>query len=140
MPEEPTTPNLVELSGRVLDVMSQRDFDTVASCYAPDAVFRGPEIGAFEGADAIRGFLEDWLTPYEWFQAEREEIIDLGNGVTFAVTMLKGRLVGSNGELQLRFPSVTTWSKGLIERQTNYSYMDVDEARAAAERLAKERG
>jgi hypothetical protein len=37
----------------------------------------------------------------------------------------------------VRFPSVTTWTEGLIERQTDY--MDIAEARAAAERLAQER-
>ena len=137
MSEESTTPDLVELSRRALDATNRRDFDAVASFYAPDAVYRGTEIGTFEGAGAIRGLLEDFLGSYEEFQAERQEIIDLGNGVTFAVTIFKGRLVGSNGELQLRFPSVTTWTEGLIERQTDY--MDIAEARAAAERLAEER-
>jgi hypothetical protein len=33
---------------------------------------------------------------------------------------------------------VVTWIDGLIERTTNY--FDIDEARAAAERLAEERG
>jgi hypothetical protein len=81
---------------------------------------------------------EDFVTSYEEFQAEREEIVDIGNGVTFTVTIFKGRLVGSSGQLQLRFPSVTVWTDGLIERQTDY--MDIAEARAAAERLAEERG
>jgi ketosteroid isomerase-like protein len=139
MSEEATTPDLVELSRRALDAANRRDFDAVASFYAPDAVYRGPEIGTFEGVGAIRGFFEDFLGSYEEFQAEREEIIDLGNGVTFAVTSIKGRLVGSNGKLQLRFPSVTTWTEGLIERHAEYSYMDIAEARAAAEHLAEER-
>jgi ketosteroid isomerase-like protein len=138
MAEESTTPDLMELSRRALDATNRRDFDAVASFYAPDAVYRGTEIGTFEGAGAIRGLLEDFLGSYEEFQAERDEIIDLGNGVTFAVTIFKGRLVGSNGELQLRFSSVTTWTEGLIERQMDY--MDIDEARAAAERLAESRG
>jgi len=33
---------------------------------------------------------------------------------------------------------VTTWAHGLIERATYYA--DIDEARAAAERLGQERG
>ena len=140
MSEESTTPDLVELSRRVLDATNRRDFDAVASFYAPDAVYRATEIGTFEGAGAISGLLEEFVGAYEEFQAEREEIIDLGNGVTFAVTILAGRLLGSNGKLELRFPSVTTWTEGLIERQTNYNYRDIDEARAAAERLAEERG
>jgi ketosteroid isomerase-like protein len=139
MSVESATPDLVELSRRAIEATNRRDFDAVASFYAPDAVFCGTEIGTFEGAGAIRGFLEEFASAYEEFQAEREEIIDVGNGVTFGVTILAGRLVGSNGKLELRFPSVTTWTEGLIERQTNYNYMDIDEARAAAERLAEER-
>jgi hypothetical protein len=32
------------------------------------------------------------------------------------------------------------WVDGLIVRVTNYDYADIDKARAAAERLAEERG
>jgi len=100
----------------------------------------GLKWGTFEGRSAIRGLFEDFLSAYEDFQAEREEIIDLGNGVTFAMTVVKGRLTGSSGELKLRFPTVTIWTDGIIERQTDYNSTDIDEARAAAERLAEERG
>ena len=50
----------------------------------------------------------------------------------------RGRLPGSTGWVQTRIADVVTWAGGLIERQT--AYTDVDEARAAAERLAQERG
>jgi hypothetical protein len=33
-----------------------------------------------------------------------------------------------------------TWRDGLIERITDYPESDIDQARAAAERLAEERG
>src|SRR5450631_246377 len=136
MSQESTTPDLVEPSRRALDATNRRDFDAAASLYAADAVCRGPEIGTFEGRSAIRGLLEDFLSAYEDFQAEPEEIIDLGNGVTFAMTVFKARLTGSSGGLKLRFPSVTIWTDGIIERQTHYHYTNIDEARAAAERLA----
>jgi ketosteroid isomerase-like protein len=138
MPEEATTPDLVELVRRVREAVNRRDFDAVEGFYAPDAIYRGTEIGMFEGAAAIRGLLEDFVSSYQEFHAEAEEISDIGNGVTFGVTIFKGRLVGGSGQLQLRFPSVIVWTHGLIERQTDY--MDIDAARAAAERLAEERG
>ena len=140
MSEESTTRDLVELSRRALDATNRRDFDAVASFYAPDAVYRGMDIGTFKGAGAIRGLFEEFVGAYEEFQAESEEIIDLGSGVTFTVTVFKGRLTGGSGELKLRFPSVTIWTDGIIERQTGYNYDELDEARAAAERLAEERG
>jgi ketosteroid isomerase-like protein len=137
MSEESTTPPPGELFRRALDATNCRDFDAVASLYAPDAVYRGTEIGAFEGAAAIRGFFEDYVGCFEAFEVVQEEILDLGNGVVFAVVVQKGRPVGSSGEVRLRYASVTVWTEGLIEWITDY--MDIDEARAAAERLAEDR-
>jgi hypothetical protein len=62
---------------------------------------------------------------------EAEEIVDLGNGVSFAVLLQKGRLVGSSGEVQLRYASAGVWANGLMRTLTNYR--DIDQARAAAE-------
>jgi hypothetical protein len=70
--------------------------------------------------------------------AEAEEILDLGNGVTFAVLTLRGHLVGS-GDVGLRYAAVTAWVEGAVARDTNYTDID-DETRAAAERLAQSRG
>jgi ketosteroid isomerase-like protein len=90
-----------------------------------------------EGVAAIRGFWQDWLVSYEEFGFEPEEMLDLGNGVTFGVVVLKGRPVGGSGYVQMRFASVFEWVDGLIVRATFYT--DIDAARAAAERLAEER-
>src|SRR5205814_59616 len=137
-----------------------------------------------------RGFWEDWFASYGELGIEQEEILDLGNGVVFAVLIQKARLVGGSGEVRLRYAAVGVWADGLVVplggctglvdigvvrdphdqavliqkarlvggsgevrlryaavgvwadglvvRVTNYT--DVDEARAAAERLAEERG
>ena len=61
----------------------------------------------------------------------REEAVTLG------VLDQRGRLVGSSGEIELRYAAVTEWEDGKIARITNYT--DIDEARATAERLARER-
>jgi hypothetical protein len=39
--------------------------------------------------------VEDWLGSYDDYAVEPEEILDLGNGVTFAVTHQERRPVGS---------------------------------------------
>ena len=137
MAEESTTPDLVALTRRAIEAANRRDFDEVESFYAPDAVFRGSEAGTFEGAVAIRGLFEDVLRPYEDFHVEVEEIIDL-NGVVFAVIVVTGRPVGSSGEVRFRFASVAIWTNGVIEKETRH--MSIDAGRAAAERLAQERG
>jgi hypothetical protein len=71
------------------------------------------------------------------YSLDEETILDLGNGVTFAVLLQKGRPVGSTGVVELRYIQVTTWVDGLIVCITPYT--DIDQARAAAERLAEER-
>jgi ketosteroid isomerase-like protein len=138
MPAESTTPDPVELTRRFLEAASRRDFDAMLSFFAPNAVWDTlGGLGTFEGHSAIRGFWEDWYSTYEEFEIGPEEILDLGNGVTFVVLVQKGRPVSSNGEVRHRNAGVTTWMDGMIVRVTFYS--DIDQARAAAERLAEER-
>jgi hypothetical protein len=95
-------------------------------------------MGEFKGLAAIRGFLEDWFGFYEEMRWEAEEIRDLGNGVTLAVVVQTARPVGSTGEVQVRSAGVSIWTDGLTERVMNYA--DIDDGRAAAERLAESRG
>jgi ketosteroid isomerase-like protein len=140
MTEESTTPDLAELTRKAVAAGSRRDLGTLMSFYAPDAVWdlSPMGIGTFEGRAAIRRFLEDWFSSYEDFEIELQEMVDLGNGVVFVVNLLKGRLVGSSGDTQMRQAWVQAWVDAKIVRQM--SYPDIDEARAAAERLAQERG
>src|SRR5436190_24373006 len=113
MPEESTTPDLVERARLVIDAMDGRDLDAVMSFYAPHAVVEAV-VGRFEGLAAIRGFLDEWLGSYEEFEAEAEEVVALGNGVTFGVFRQKGRLVGSSGQVQLRFALAAEWADGVM--------------------------
>jgi ketosteroid isomerase-like protein len=139
MPEEFTTPDLVERQKQLTEAANRRDLDAMMAFYAPDGVYDMSPIGmgVFEGQAAARGFIEDWWRSYEEQEFEAEETLDLGNGVGFRVLIQKGRPVGSSGEVQLRYAAVGVWEDGKIVRMTNYG--DIDEARAAAERLAQER-
>ncbi len=138
--EESTTPDLVELLRRAFEAANRRDLDAVASSFAEDATFDGRVVGDhFEGRAAIRSFLEDWFGTYEELEIGLEEVRDLGNGIVFAVVAQNGRPAGSAGYLRQREGWVFVWVGGLIARLTT-SYGDIDEARAAAERLAEERG
>jgi ketosteroid isomerase-like protein len=139
MSEESTTPDLVELTRRAFEGFRNGDLDAAMSFYAPNAVWEAMGMGtSFEGVAAIRGLYEDWVAAYQHFEIEPEDIVNLGNGVVFAVNRQKGRPVGSTGDVGLRQGTVSIWVEGLIVRIVNYS--DIDEARAAAERLAEERG
>jgi ketosteroid isomerase-like protein len=139
MPDEPTTPDLGELMRRGVDALNRRDLSEFLSGWAPDAVWdTGGMMGTFEGVAAIRGFLKDWFASYQELRVGLDEVLDLGNGVVFAVLIQKARLVGSSGDVRHRVALVGVWVDGLIESATNYT--DIDEARTAAERLAQERG
>ena len=139
MPDESTTPDLVELARRFFEAMNKREFQSIPSFYAPDAVLESIGMGAsFEGVAAIRGYFEDFWSAYEEFEVEPEEVLDLGNGVLLSVARQQGRVVGSSARVQMRFAAVAMWVDGAVVRHTLYT--DIDEARAAAERLAEERG
>lgn len=62
----------------------------------------------------------------------------MGNGVVFAVARQTGRAPDGAGRIQQRPAFVSELVEGLIVRVAVYD--DIDEARAAAERLAEERG
>jgi hypothetical protein len=103
-----------------------------------DAAFEGRALGdIFEGQAAIRSFIEYWFGMYEELEYGLEEVRDLGKGVVFAVVGQNGRPVGSAGHVRQREGWVYVWVGGLIARLAIY---DIDEARAAAESLAQERG
>ena len=131
-------PDLVELVRRANEAANRRDFDVLMSFFAPHALWESPPLGTrFEGRAAIRGFAEDWMGAYEEWHAAPEELFDLGSGVVFAVVRQSGRPVGTVGHIQVREGWVFVWVDGLIVHVM--AYTDINEARAAAERLAEER-
>ena len=135
MSEESATPDLVELVRKQFEALNRRDLDGVMSRVAEDGVLDG-RVNRVEGRAAIRGFLDEWFGAYEELDYELEEVSDLGGGVVFAVAIQDGRLVGSDGRVRQREGWVYLWVGDLIARLTT---SEVDEARAAAERLADER-
>jgi ketosteroid isomerase-like protein len=138
MAEKSTTHDLVELNRRFIDAANAGDIDAALNLFAPDIVWEAGTVGTFEGRPAVRGFFQDWLDAYDEFEFVAEEIRDLGNGVTFSVFIQRGRPRGTTGWVRVRYGAVATWLDGLLRRYT--SYIDIDEGRAAAERLAEERG
>jgi ketosteroid isomerase-like protein len=142
MTEESTTPDLVELVRRAVEVMSGRDLDAVMRLWAPDGVFDLSRTAgvAPRGRTAIRSFLEEWIGSYEEWEIAPEELLDLGNGVVFSVHHQTGRPRGVTGRVEQRDGYVYLWVEDLMVQLTAYPYSDIDEARAAAKRLAKERG
>jgi ketosteroid isomerase-like protein len=140
MSEETTTPDLEDAVRRAVEAFDRGDWGAGLAPYTPDAVWDNSPIGGevFEGREAIRGFFEDWRGSYEDYEQVVEEVRDLGNGVTFAVIFHRARPRDSSGVVTFRYGAVGIWRDGLAERFTIYT--DIDQARAAAERIAEERG
>jgi len=141
MPEESTTPDLVELMGRAFEATSCRDFDGLMSFFAEDATWSPTPLGIrLEGRAAIRDNLEAWLAPYEEYKIEPERIMEHANGVVWVIAVQEGRPAGAAASARVRevWSYVALWEDGIVVQLE--AYRDADEARAAAERLAEERG
>ncbi len=138
MSEESTTPDLVELMRGLSDAPSVEE---TIGYYAPDAVYDMSKLGmgVFVGRTAIRTFLDDWETRYEDLQDEVREIVDLGGGVVLLDAQMSAHVVGSpaHARVNARYGYVFVWVDGKVTRATPYP--DIEEARAAAERLVEER-
>ena len=139
MPEESTTPDLAERVRRTLALFrGELDLDTFLGGYATDAVWDMTRQGlTLQGRTEIGAFAEEWLAGFEDLEVTVAEAREFGNGVEFAVFHQRGRPVGTSGFVQQRDCWVSVYEDGLIKRAT--VYQDIDEARAAAERLAQER-
>jgi ketosteroid isomerase-like protein len=145
MTEESTTPDLEEAIGRSFEALNRRDFDAALSLYAPDMVLELPPLGSavleegpLIGHEAMRKFWEDLTESFQDFEFEGADFHDLGSGVTFGVLVQRGRPHGSDGFVESRLGIVAIWRGGRVARAR--MYQEVDQARAAAERLAQERG
>ena len=91
----------------------------------------------YEGPEAIRAFCESWIEVYEDFVLTAEDLIDIGEGLVLTVNRHSGRLPDSSATIILDNAWVFVCDHNLISSWTAYN--EVDEARAAAERLAEER-
>ena len=139
MPEEPTTPDLAELARQQIEAVNRRDADALVSFARADVVYdTSPSgMGTYEGHAAVRAFIQGYWELFEELSFELEELLDLGNGVTFSVNRQHARPVGSTAYVQTREAHVTEWVDGTIARVTVYN--DIDDGRASAERLAASR-
>jgi ketosteroid isomerase-like protein len=140
MAEESTRPDLAEVARLQLEAVNRRDFDALLPYAAPNVVYdTSPSgFGTYQGIPAIREFIESYWETFDELSFELVEFVDFGNDVTLAVNIQHALPSGSNARLEAREAHVTEWRDGLVVRIT--VHMDIDEARAAAERLAQERG
>jgi hypothetical protein len=139
MPGESTTSDPLELRHRAYACLNSRDLDAFVGLLARSCVFDLSrfDLGTYTGPEAIRRFYEEWIGPLYEFGVVVMNIQNLGNAVIYAVQVGQGsRSAGFSFELGGGVAGVREHDK--LARMTVYP--DIDEARAAAERLAQERG
>jgi ketosteroid isomerase-like protein len=139
MPEDSTTPDPVELTHRAYGFLNRRDLDAVVALLSPTCVYDLSrwELGVYAGAEAIRAFADDWLGKLHEYGVAVGEIEHFGDGVVY-IAQVGHRARAPGGFIELPSSVVAIWEGGLLAHVTVYA--DRDEARAAAERLAQERG
>jgi ketosteroid isomerase-like protein len=140
MSEQSTTPDLVALTRSLWEAASRRDCDAVMGFFGPEPVWETTLV-TLDGSAAIHDRLEEWFGAFDELEFELEEILELGNGVTLTVVNQRARPAGSSssgGYMQRQEALIGVWEQGMVTHAT--TYLDIDEARAAAEHLAEERG
>ncbi len=130
----------LELTRQSFEAANSRDYDAIMSSYGPDSVWDiSPSgLGTYTGRAAIRRFFEDWIGALDRWEVEIKKMEDRGDGVVVVISEQTGWSVGGGPKLSLRHASVFVWSNGVIATATHFRNMR--EARAAADRLAEERG
>jgi limonene-1,2-epoxide hydrolase len=141
MSEESTTPDLVELVRRFVAALNRRDIDASLSFFAPTGALDFSQVGTgtYAGSAAMRSAIDDYLGSFDDLLFELEEIGAVDHRVVLAVVSQQARPVGGAGHVHTREGWVFSFSAdGMI--MCGSTFGDIDEARAAAERLAEERG
>lgn len=137
MPEESTPPDLVEMIRRVFETFARGDLEASASFFAPDAVWDGLDVAI--GRERIQGLWEDYARSLGDLQIQLEEVVEYGHGVLLAVTSHSAHPQASEYQVRGREAYVYECSNGLIDHVVAFPG-DIDEARAAAKRLADSTG
>src|SRR5271169_6312144 len=133
MSENAGTPDPVGLERQRWEEASHGEFDLLAlgDDYATDGVLdtAGYGMGTFDGREAIRGFLGDWIGSFDDLTMVADEIVGFGNAVVLAVYHQEGRPHGSTNYVRVRSALVSEWVDGQIARVTIYTEAEIDQAR-----------
>ena len=114
------------------EALNRGDVDAAMDALAEDAVWREsealPDTGTYQGRDAIRAFLTDFLASWERFHQTIEETREAGDKLAVFIHLeATGR--GSAAEVDARYAHVWTLAGGRGVRVD--AYYDRDEALAA---------
>ena len=113
----------VEIVRRMYDAYLAGDLDRALSLFHPEVAadfsVRG-DTGPTEGRDALSETVAIWVTTWDDYSEQIEEIRDLGDTVCVIATQ-RGRGKGSGVEIENRWGQLYTIENGLITSITMYA-------------------
>jgi ketosteroid isomerase-like protein len=114
------------------EALNRGDLDAAMEALAEDAVWHEseahPDTGSYDGREAIRAFLTDFLASWERFHQTIEETREAGDRIAVFIHLeAKGR--GSAAEVDARYAHVWKMAKG--RGVCVDAYYDRDEALSA---------
>jgi ketosteroid isomerase-like protein len=125
----------IEVVRKVLDEWNRGDVEAVIARTSDDlewlpVLVESVEGGGFRGHDGFREFLREWITTWETWELEAEEIREVGEQV-LVLTRVHATGRGSGIGLDQSFAHLFEFREGLICRAQ--TFFDRDEALAVAE-------
>jgi ketosteroid isomerase-like protein len=91
----------VEVVRRVYDALTRRDLDAAFRDMHPDVEMnfqRAPGAGTLRQREAVKGFLEDYLSAFDSMTFEPEQLLENGDQIVALVTR-RARPKGGSGEM-----------------------------------------
>jgi ketosteroid isomerase-like protein len=103
----------VELVRRLYEVVDDAGLEeAVIEFMHPDVevvpALEGPEGSIIRGRDGVREFARRWMTTFEDFQVEPERFVDSGGDMVVVYVRDRGRIQGSDAEIDARLLHVWT--------------------------------
>ncbi len=136
---EQATVSAIDLTRSAFASANSGNYDAMMRFYGPDSVWDVSPwgLGTHTGPTAIRQFFTDWIGGFDEYSVTVEQLHDLGSGVVYAIAVQHCRTAGRNAALRLRYAPVFVWDRDIAIRVTHYR--DIEQGRAAGERLAATR-
>jgi SnoaL-like domain len=92
-------------------------------------------LGHYQGRDAYKRFLKDWISSYDTWSLELEELEVIGPGITLTSVVQRGSPRDTDQSVEFRWGQISLWEGDRIRRVINFE--TVDEAKAEAARLVQ---
>ena len=103
----------MEVVRSIYEAFNRGDWDAAFHVVHEDIEMETQLAGSFRGRSEVRRFYEDQAAPFEFFTAEPEEILDVGDQVV-ALLRVRGRPSGSTAEVKVRVGHLWTIRSGVV--------------------------